>query len=143
MMRERKSAVLLLINVALLCAFGWAGYHGDLATIWHADALKLSFIIMPLFFIAGFGLALGLITDDLAEEIEARLPMIALTGTVYGILLVFSVLAEAKLGTASDLKTQLPVLLSGGGSAMWPTFIALAGSNVLWAQLMIYRRWKA
>ena len=142
-MTNAKTALLLLINTALLFAVGWAAYWGHLATIWDADALKLSFVIMPLFFLAGYGLSLGFISDDLAEEIEARLPMVALTGTVYGILLVFSVLAKAKLGSAADFKTQLPILLSGGGSAMWPTFLALAGSNLLWVQLLIHRRWVA
>ena len=30
-------------------------------------------------------------------------------------------------------------LLAGGGTAMWPTFLALLGSNLLWAQILIRR----
>lgn len=136
----RKSALLLLIDLALCGALFAAWYYGWLAVIWRADALKLSFVILPIFFLTAFGLALDLISDEAGENIENRLPMIALCGTVYGILSVFSVLAEAKFGSAGDFKALIGPLLAGGGSAMWPTFLALAGSNILWVHQVV-RRW--
>lgn len=141
-MPERTSALLLLINVALLFGVGVAAYSGELLVIWHADALKISFIILPVFFATGFALSFGLIDDDLADEIAERLPMLALMGTVYGILVVFKALGMAKIGGASDIKTLLPPILSGGGSAMWPTFLGIAGSNILWGQILLRRRWR-
>jgi len=136
----RKSALLLLIDLALCGALFAAWYYGWLAVIWQADALKLSFVVLSLFFLAAFGHTFGLISDETAENIEGRLPMIALCGTVYGILSVFSVLATAKFGSAGDFKALIGPLLAGGGSAMWPTFLALAGSNLLWVHLVV-RRW--
>jgi hypothetical protein len=58
---------------------------------------------------------------------------------VYGILTVFQVLAGTKLGSAADFKALIGPLLAGGGTAMWPTFLALLGSNLLWAQILIRR----
>jgi hypothetical protein len=139
MLEERKSALLLLINFALLVVLLVAAYYGALTVLWRADVLKLSFVLIVLFFATGFGIAFNLIGDELADTIEGRLPMIALCGTVYGILSVFQVLAGAKLGSAADFKTLIGPLLAGGGTAMWPTFLALLGSNLLWAQILIRR----
>lgn len=135
----RKSALLLLLNLCLLGLLFWASYVGELAMIWQADVLKLSFVIVGLYFVTAFALTFDLVSDDLAEEIESRLPMIALCGTVYGILTVFQVLATAKVGTASDFKAMIGPLLAGGGTAMWPTFLGLLGSNLLWVHLVVRR----
>ncbi len=137
---ERKStALLLLINFAVLGALFAAWYYGGLAAIWQADALKLSFLVIAIYVLTGFAYTFGWISDDLTETVESRLPMIALCGTVYGILIVFSVLGQAKFNGAGDFKSLIGPLLSGGGSAMWPTFLALAGSNLLWLHLLIKR----
>ena len=138
-MSKTKSAFLLLIDLVLCGGLYAAWYYWWLATIWQADALKLSFLIIPLFFLTAFGLAFGWVKEETAEDIESRLPMIALCGTVFGILSVFSVLAQVKFGTASDFKTLIGPLLAGGGTAMYPTFLALAASNILWAQLHVVR----
>lgn len=138
-MSAMKSAGLLLLNLALTGALAAAWYFGWLARIWDADALKLSFLIIPAYFVTAFGATFGLVGDDLLETVEGRLPMIALCGTVYGILSVFSVLAEAKFGSAGDFKALIGPLLAGGGSAMWPTFLALAASNLLWFHLVVRR----
>ena len=135
----RKTAFLLLINFALLGALGFAGYYGWLTAIWQADALKLSFVVIGIYFVTAFAATFSWISDELTETVEARLPMIALCGTVYGILIVFSVLGQAKFSGAGDFKSLIGPLLSGGGSAMWPTFLALAGSNLLWLHLLIKR----
>ena len=135
----RKSALLLLVNLALLGALFVAFYFGELAMIWRVDVLKLSFVIIGLYFATAFAITFDLISDDLADQIEGRLPMIALCGTVYGILSVFQILASAKLGSASDFKNLIGPLLAGGGTAMWPTFLALLGSNLLWGQLLVRR----
>jgi hypothetical protein len=116
-----------------------ATYYGALTVLWQVDVLKLSFVLILVFFGTAFGITFNLINDDLADTIEARLPMIALCGTVYGILSVFQVLASAKIGSAGDFKSLIGPLLAGGGTAMWPTFLALLGSNLLWAQLLIRR----
>jgi hypothetical protein len=139
MPEERKSALLLLVNLALLVVLLIAAYYGALTVLWRADVLKLSFVLIVLFFATGFGIAFNLIGEELADTIEARLPMIALCGTVYGILSVFQVLASAKLGSAADFKNLIGPLLAGGGTAMWPTFLALLGSNLLWVQILIRR----
>jgi hypothetical protein len=139
MTEDGKSALLLLINLALAGALAAAWYYGALAVIWQADVLKLSFVIIGLFFVTAFAVTFDWIGDELADAIEGRLPMLALCGTVYGILVVFSVLGQAKIGGAADFKALIGPLLSGGGSAMWPTFLALLGSNLLWAQLLIRR----
>jgi hypothetical protein len=139
MREEGKSAVLLLINLALLVTLLVASYYGALTILWRIDVLKLSFVLILLYFATAFALVFNLIGDDLADAIEARLPMIALCGTVYGILSVFQVLASTKLGSAADFKNLVGPLLAGGGTAMWPTFLALLGSNLLWAQLLIRR----
>jgi hypothetical protein len=139
MLEERKSALLLLINLALLVTLLVATYYGALAVLWQVDVLKLSFVLILLYFATAFAITFNLIGEDLADAIEARLPMIALCGTVYGILSVFQVLAGAKLGSASDFKNLVGPLLAGGGTAMWPTFLALLGSNLLWAQMLIRR----
>ncbi len=137
---ERKStALLLLINFVVLGALFAAWYYGGLAAIWQADALKLSFLVIAIYVLTGFAYTFGWISDELTETVEGRLPMIALCGTVYGILIVFSVLGSAKFSGAGDFKALIGPLLSGGGSAMWPTFLALAGSNLLWLHLMIKR----
>src|SRR5689334_4452415 len=99
MLEERKSALLLLINFVLLITLLVAAYYGALTVLWQADVLKLSFVLIVLFFLTAFGITFGLIGEDLADAIEARLPMIALCGTVYGILSVFQVLAGAKVGS--------------------------------------------
>jgi hypothetical protein len=138
-LEERKSALLLLINLALLIALLVASYYGALAVLWQVDVLKLSFVLILLYFATAFAITFNFIGEDLAEAIEARLPMIALCGTVYGILSVFQVLAGAKLGSAADFKNLIGPLLAGGGTAMWPTFLALLGSNLLWAQMLIRR----
>ena len=135
----RKTAFLLLINFALLDALFAAGYYGWLTAIWQADALKLSFVVIGIYFVTAFAATFSWISDELTETVEARLPMIALCGTVYGILIVFSVLGQAKFNGAGDFKSLIGPLLSGGGSAMWPTFLALAGSNLLWLHLLIKR----
>jgi hypothetical protein len=137
MLEERKSALLLLINLALLVSLLVASYYGALTVLWQVDVLKLSFLLILLYFATAFAITFNLIGEDLADAIEARLPMIALCGTVYGILSVFQVLAGAKLGSASDFKNLIGPLLAGGGTAMWPTFLALLGSNLLWAQILI------
>ena len=137
MLEQRKSALLLLINFALLIALFVATYYGALTVLWHIDVLKLSFVLILLYFATAFAITFNLISEDLADAIEARLPMIALCGTVYGILSVFQVLAGAKVGSASDFKNLIGPLLAGGGTAMWPTFLALLGSNLLWAQILI------
>ena len=139
MLEARKSALLLLINFALLITLLVASYYGALTVLWQVDVLKLSFVLILLFFVTAFGITFDLIGEDFADAIEARLPMIALCGTVYGILSVFQVLASAKLGSAADFKTLVGPLLAGGGTAMWPTFLALLGSNLLWAQILIRR----
>ncbi len=137
---ERKStALLLLINFIVWGALIAAWYYGGLAAIWQADALKLSFLVIAIYLLTAWSSIVGWISDDLVETIEGRLPMIALCGTVYGILIVFSVLGQAKFSGAGDFKALIGPLLSGGGSAMWPTFLALAGSNLLWLHLMIKR----
>jgi hypothetical protein len=137
MLEERKSALLLLINLALLVSLLVASYYGALTVLWQVDVLKLSFLLILLYFATAFAITFNLIGEDLADAIEARLPMIALCGTVYGILSVFQVLAGAKLGSAADFKNLIGPLLAGGGTAMWPTFLALLGSNLLWAQILI------
>lgn len=142
-MPERTSALLMLINVALLFALGVAAYSGWLAMIWHADVLKISFIIIPAFFITGFGLSLGWISDGLADEVAERLPMIALMGTVAGMIIIFSAIGAVKIGGAGDIQSLLPPILKGGASAMYPTLLGIAGSNILWFQLLIRRRWGA
>ena len=134
-----RKALLLLINFALLGALFAAWYYGALAVIWQADALKLSFLVIGIYFVTAFAATFSWISDELTETVEARLPMIALVGTTYGILTVFSVLAEAKFNGAADFKSLIGPLLSGGGSAMWPTFLALVGSNLLWLHLLIKR----
>ncbi len=136
-MTLRKSAFLLLLNLMLLGALGAAWYYGLLTTIWRVDVLKLSFVIIIVYFLTAFALCFDLVDKHLADSIEARLPMIALCGTVYGILTVFSVLADTKFGSAADFKALIGPLLAGGGTAMWPTFLALLGSNLLWGQLLI------
>ncbi len=135
----RKTAFLLLINFALLGALFAAWYYGALAVIWQADALKLSFLVIGIYFVTAFAATFSWISNELTETVETRLPMIALCGTVYGILIVFSVLGQAKFNGAGDFKSLIGPLLSGGGSAMWPTFLALAGSNLLWLHLLIKR----
>ena len=136
---ERKTALLLLLNLVLLGALGFAGYYGWLTAIWRADALKLSFLVIGIYFVTAFAATFSWISDELTETVEARLPMIALCGTVYGILIVFSVLGQAKFSGAGDFKSLIGPLLSGGGSAMWPTFLALAASNLLWLQIVVKR----
>ncbi len=135
----RKSALLLLINFAILGALFAAWYYGVIERIWLADQLKLSFVVIALYLLTAFASIFSWIGDELVETVEARLPMIALVGTTYGILTVFSVLAEAKFNGAADFKSLIGPLLSGGGSAMWPTFLALLGSNLLWLHLLIKR----
>ena len=139
MTAEHRSALLLLVNLLLLLALGFAFYWGILSRIWDADALKLSFVIIGLYFVTAFAITFDWIGDELADQIEARLPMLALCGTVYGILIVFSVLGTAKIGGAADFKSLIGPLLSGGGTAMWPTFLGLLGSNLLWAHLIVKR----
>ncbi len=136
---ESKTALLLLLNFILLGALFGAGYYGWLTAIWQADALKLSFVVIGIYFVTAFAATFSWISNDLVETVESRLPMIALCGTVYGILIVFSVLGQAKFSGAGDFKSLIGPLLSGGGSAMWPTFLALAGSNLLWLHLLIKR----
>jgi hypothetical protein len=138
-MKIWKSAALLLFDLMLVGALGAAWYYGWLTTIWNLDALKLSFVIIPAFFATAFAITFDWISDETAENIENRLPMIALCGTVYGILSVFSVLATARFGGASDFKALIGPLLAGGGSAMWPTFLALAASNLLWLHQVVRR----
>ena len=142
-MTSAKSALLLLINTALLFAVGWAAYWGYLATIWHADLLKISFIILPAYFLTGFGLSLGLVSEDLADDVAERLPMIALMGTVAGMIIIFGAIGSVNIGNAGDIKNLLPPILKGGASAMYPTLLGIAGSNLLWLQLLIRRRWGA
>ncbi len=135
----RKRALLLLLNFVVLGGLSAAWYYGGLARIWEADALKLSFLVIVLYLGTAWASIFGWLDDDWVEAVEARLPMIALCGTVYGILIVFSVLGQAKFNGAGDFKSLIGPLLSGGGSAMWPTFLALAGSNLLWLHLLIKR----
>jgi len=139
MTHARRSALILLINLVALTALAYAYYCGQLALIWQADVLKLSFVILGAFVVTGMALTFDLISDELADAIEARLPMIALCGTVYGILSVFQVLASAKLESATAFKELIGPLLAGGGTAMWPTFLALLCSNVLWVEILIRR----
>ncbi len=135
----RKRALLLLLNFVVLGGLFAAWYYGGLARVWDADALKLSFLIILLYIGTAWASIFDWIGDDWVEAIEARLPMIALCGTVYGILIVFAVLGEVKFSGAADFKSLIGPLLSGGGSAMWPTLLALAGSNLLWLHLLIKR----
>lgn len=136
-MRQTRSALLLLVNLALLGGLFAAWYYGGLALIWRLDALKLSFLIIPIYFVTAFAATFNLISDDLLESVESRLPMIALCGTVWGIITVFLVLGETKFSGAGDFKQLIGPLLAGGGSAMFPTFLALAGSNLLWLHQLI------
>lgn len=133
----KRRSFLFLLDLVILGALWWAYYYGWLSVIWHADALKLSFLIIPLGMLTAFGVAFGFVSEERGEDIRNQLPMIALMGTVYGILSVFSVLAEAKFGSAGDFKSLIGPLLAGGGSAMWPTFLALAGANLLWVHSVV------
>src|SRR5438445_157269 len=56
MLEERKSALLLLINFALLIALLVAAYYGALTVLWQIDVLKLSFVLILLFFGTAFGI---------------------------------------------------------------------------------------
>jgi hypothetical protein len=136
----QKAALLLLINLALLGALGAAWYYGGLALIWRLDALKLSFLIIAIYLATAFAATFEWISDEALESIESRLPMIALCGTVWGIISVFLLLGEVKFSGAGDFKNLIGPLLAGGGSAMFPTFLALAGSNLLWLHQVV-RRW--
>lgn len=136
-MSSTKSACLLLLNLALLGGLFAAWYYGGVALVWRLDALKLSFLIVPTYFVTAFAATFGWIGDELLESIESRLPMIALCGTVWGIVTVFLVLGETKFNGAADFKQLIGPLLAGGGSAMFPTFLALAGSNLLWLHQII------
>ncbi len=135
----RKRALLLLLNFVVLGGLVAAWYYGWAAQIWGADVLKLSFAVIAIYLVTAWASTFDLIADEWAETIETRLPSLALQGTVFGLIVVFSVMGATKFAGASDFKGLIGPLLSGGGTALWPTFLALVGSNLLWLHLLIKR----
>ena len=140
MMPERKSAVLLLINVALLCALGWAGYHGYFVFLWKTDFSKLSFVILAVYFVTAGFVTFNKHRESLVQEIADLLPGIALVGTVLGIILVLSALSHVAVSGAGDFKALIEPILIGAGTSFQPTLLGVAASVLLRCQVMMYSR---
>jgi hypothetical protein len=135
-MTARKSALLLLLNLALLGVFAAASYYGYLTFLWVTDASKLSFVILAVYFVAAGFLSFGKHSEAVVQEIADLLPGVALIGTVAGIILVLSALAHVSVSGGSDFKQLIGPILIGAGTSFQPTLLGVSAAVLLRFQLM-------
>lgn len=137
MTEDSKSALLLLINVVLFGAFLVACYYGYLTFLWHTDASKLSYVILAIYFATASFVTLGRYRESVVQEIADLLPGVALIGTVLGIILVLSALANVSASGASDFKALVGPILTGAGTAFQPTLLGVSAAVLLRFQLVL------
>ena len=139
-MPERTSALLLLINAALLFALGMAAYLGYFAFLWHTDASKLSYLIIAIFFVTVGFVTFNRHRESLVTEIADLLPGVALVGTVLGIILVLSALSHVAASGATDFKALIQPILIGAGTSFQPTLLGIAASVIIRFELMLWSK---
>lgn len=140
MRQETRSALLLLVNLALLGALAYAVYYGYFAYLWKADFSKLSFAIIGIYFITAGCVCFGWFRESIVQEVADLLPGIALVGTVLGIILVLSALSHVSAGGGADFKAFLEPVLIGAGTAFQPTLLGVSAAVLLRFQLMFVGR---
>jgi hypothetical protein len=139
MAKQTKLAFLLLFDLVLLGGVAVAAYYGWALHIWHDDILGISFALVAIYFAAALAYDLDRIGGDLLDDVANHMPMIALIGTVFGIITAFDVLRRTQFSGPADFKALIGPLLAGGGSAMWPTFFGLTGAVLLWVHRIAQR----
>jgi hypothetical protein len=150
-MKATKLRWWVLVN-SIAAGLGIAVYKGAAAFMWHADASKLSFATWILFFVlTGFTGYLTMVDGtpgrDAAQDkryVEGLwyasefLMTLGLTGTVLGIILIFTGSAGLDPGNTALLRTALLSMSTGLTTAFVTTLSGVASSALLKIQLVSY-----